>query len=303
MKKEILIIGLLLGAMSGAVASVTNIMVKVVDETGVPIQDVKTTIVVNAQGERKKTEGVTDTNGLFSAQGGFPARIGIGGQKDGYYRSVETFYLIPDNDSVELEPWGGRTLVLERIVDPQKGMLASTRSGASWIELPAYDKVVGFDVIESDWVAPYGKGNVADFVFTFSKDTTNKTLSYVLAFSNEGDGILEYPFNENDQSIFRWPHKAPLDGYNVTMKKSLIYERSSTVLTETEEMKMDTEVNYIFRVRTKYDENGNIESALYGKVKGELGMWPRPRDELRFKYWLNIDPHSRSLESTDSMFP
>ena len=33
------------------------------------------------------------------------------------------------------------------------------------IEVPAVDKPIGFDLMEYDWVAPYGKGKQSDLVF------------------------------------------------------------------------------------------------------------------------------------------
>lgn len=287
-------------AAKGMAASLSTVELKIVDETGAPIKGVRALIEIDGE-DYKKYEGVTGTNGLFSAQGKIPALVGYDGQKEGYYRSLENFYFLPDKSrpGSRIEK---RTLTMRKIIDPKEGKRGSTRSGSSWLEIPAYDKAIGFDLLESDWVAPYGKGKDADFVFTFSKDTTNKTLSYVLTFSNDGDGIMEYPF-KNIQSVFRWPHNAPLDGYNTSLKKYLIYESSPAVLSSKEEMKMNTEINYIFRVRTQYDATGNIASALYGKISGELGMWPVKRDVLKFGYWLNTDPTSRSLESTHPTSP
>ncbi len=33
------------------------------------------------------------------------------------------------------------------------------------IEIPEINKPVGFDLVEGDWVTPYGKGKQADFIF------------------------------------------------------------------------------------------------------------------------------------------
>lgn len=284
-------------------AQETNITVKVIDEVGHPLTGVNAVISFNALGNIQKKEGVTDTNGFFSAQVEVPCKVGIGGIKEGYYRSVDNFYLVPNNGKVVFEPWGGRTLILRKVLEPKSGKLASTQRGVSWLAIPVYGKTIGFDVLESDWVAPYGKGQVADFVFTFSKDTEKKSFAYVLSFSNHGDGIMEYQFNKNGQSFFKWPHIAPLSGYTSPVERMTGYNRSGLVVPYEKKMRKKNEINYIFRVQTKFDDEGNVESALYGKITGEIGLSTKPKDELRFGYWLNVDPHSRSLESTDSMFP
>jgi len=60
-------------------------------------------------------------------------------------------------------------------------------------------------------------------------------------------------------------------------------------------------LQYIFRIRTQYDAQGNIISAYYGKIRGAIQMtWDK---EFMFGYWLNTDPTSRSLESTHPYSP
>ena len=57
-------------------------------------------------------------------------------------------------------------------------------------------------------------------------------------------------------------------------------------------------VNYIFRIRTQYDNEGNIKSAYYGRIKGDIINMRANRREM-LNYWINTDPTSRSLESID----
>jgi hypothetical protein len=304
MRKRVMC-GVVLVICSGVIAAPrANITIRVVDEAGTPIQGASTSIHFEMYPDRVKSfEGLTDTNGLFSAQEETDINVTEIAEKDGYYKSSEThFFKALSADQTRYEPWDEiRTLVLRKIIEPKEGLLGSTRIGAaSWLEIPAYEQDVGLDVLESDWVAPYGKGKTADFVFTFSKDTEQKTLSYVLTFSNTGDGIMEYSFNRGNRSLFKWPHKAPLDGYASTLERMTGYDRSRAVIPAEKKMR---EVHYMFRVRTKFDNEGNIKSALYGKIAGEIELSAKPKDELRFGYWLNTDPISRSLESTNPYSP
>ncbi|QBG49017.1 hypothetical protein EGM51_17015 [Verrucomicrobia bacterium S94] len=53
-------------------------------------------------------------------------------------------------------------------------------------------------------------------------------------------------------------------------------------------------MNYIFRVRTQVDDEGNITSACYGKISGPFGLgWA---DWVNWVYWFNPVPNERSLE-------
>lgn len=283
--------------MKVSAVSVTNIAVKVVDEKGGALRSVRTTVVFNAGGKRIKREGVTDANGLFSAQGEVPAKVGVGGEKEGYYRSIDNFVITLGENCAGSRAY---TLTLRAISDPQEG----NKSGYSG-NIPKMNESLGFDVVAGDWVAPYGKGMVSDFVFTCFNDTTNKVASYILAFSNPGDGIIEYPRNKKGQSIFWWPHTAPLDGYIPELKKKKNYSGQygdDSVLPEYTEVSSETyEMLHIFRVRTQYDDEGNITSAYYGKIPSAIGItW---NNQLGFGYWLNTDPHSRSMESTDPYSP
>ena len=51
---------------------------------------------------------------------------------------------------------------------------------------------------------------------------------------------------------------------------------------------------YAFRIRTVYDEGGNIKSAYYGKIYGDFDM--TGLDGVRFLYYLNPTPNDRNLE-------
>jgi hypothetical protein len=109
-------------------------------------------------------------------------------------------------------------------------------------------------------------------------------------FSNPLDGIQEYLPPEDLQSSFIFPYIAPTNGY----KKSL-YQYNINKPYESARTTQKENVNYIFRVRTETDADGNIVSACYGRIGGELRI--SRKGQLQFTYWFNLDPHSRSLES------
>ena len=303
MKIHIWTVLVVLIARAGLTAVETNLTIKVVDDDGTALGDVQSVVIIDSKDGRRTTNMVTDTNGCFAINVRIPARISFDGQKNGYYRSIDNFYLVPNNNYAELEPWGGRTLTLRKIKDPQKGMQVARGKGKPR-DFPVYDHEIGFDLLAGDWVAPYGKGQVTDFTFLVSVDKESKITYYAVEFQNEGDGIQEYsfmpPFNS---SRFKWPHKAPLDGYKTCLKKKYIWGGDQTRLPDFEEYpEYDTirtkPLNYIFRTRTQYDEDGNITSAYYGRINGDIIDLRYHKREM-LNYWINTDPTSRSLESID----
>ena len=63
----------------------------------------------------------------------------------------------------------------------------------------------------------------------------------------------------------------------------------------------DTDENrcYTFRIRSRYDERGNLAEARYGKIYGDFkfeGHLDRGIISVRFLYYLNPTPLDRNLE-------
>jgi hypothetical protein len=58
-------------------------------------------------------------------------------------------------------------------------------------------------------------------------------------------------------------------------------------------------LGYFVRVRTILDENGNVKSALYGKIRGDIDLYvgtKAPQAGLGFVYYLNPESNSRNVE-------
>lgn len=273
-----------------------NVKVEVVDESGSPMQDALVTISFGINDVWHDLEGLTDTNGQFSAKEETYPRVGIGAKKDGYYRSVRTVFL--ELVGQPQDHYSSRQKTYEIMLRKKKEVKEMLHKRIQQLPIPVYEQPVGFDVKQGDWVTPYGKGKVSDFLFTVARANGMATF-YTLSFSNEGDGAQEYQLL-NTASLFKWPHQAPLKGYLRFIQKEIRYSREVAVSPGLA-VKKDSDVNYIFRVRTKFDENGDIVSALYGKVRGEIKI--RSKGHLHFQYWLNEDMFSQSLESTHKLFP
>lgn len=279
---------------------------QVIDEAGVPVEDAE----VDAgfiEASSVSVGGRTDTNGLCTVQGPCSGGAGSSITKGGYYRSGGGYgWKFKDINKLRnrFEPWNPTvTVVMKKIRNP---VAMIHRDGRKSFKFPVFDQPVGFDFEKGDFTAPYGKGVHSDFIVTASKITNVlQGVTVRFAFPNERDGILPFPFDKNDTSSFKWPYEAPLDGYTNSLSKYwklyeevVDYSKAYPTNPHTEIHKKhetniqdDKEINYIFRVRSQVDENGNLIRACYGKIEGDILVG----GGFRFRYWFNPD-WTRNLE-------
>ena len=159
-------------------------------------------------------------------------------------------------------------------------------------KVPTYNQPIGYDLEMDSFVKPHGNGLHSDLFFEFKRafeNSQNYEVSCTVSFPNEQDGIQEVNFSKK-QAAFQWPYLAPTNNY-----KSLMTWRSARANAKPVVHNFDEKrVNYIFRIRTQTDEEGNITSACYGKIEGAFGLgWA---DWVNWVYWFNPVPNERSLE-------
>jgi len=164
-----------------------KVTVKVVDELSNPVENAD--VVVGFQGAGPQgikdvaVRGITGVDGVFSASGKTIDHIAYAAEKKGYYKSYVEYHFRSSSNG-RWQPWNQEfTLVLRKIENPVPMYAREFR-----LELPISDKPVGFDLIEYDWVAPYGKGQHSDFIF-------KTTGSYVNEY--EFDNKLEIYFGSS----------------------------------------------------------------------------------------------------------
>ncbi len=284
--------------------------IKVLDEAGNAVSDAKVLINVpnmtgwGWEGKGKDYIHSTDNNGICAVQIEYKGYAGFIVSKDSYYKTIGNILL--KKSSGLIQGWESLTIeVVLKKIGNMVPMYAKREHG----KLPPTGAEYGYDLTKGDWVAPYGKGETADFIFKFEGSrreepgTTRFPEVYfdytlTLAFSNPDDGIqsvLAPPpaggqsiGNVQNNSELRLAHEAPDVGYEKFLKLRTLREKGKSSYDNT---RLDQ--NYYFRVRTKRDDKGNIISALYGKISGnfEFGM-----GYVDFVYYLNPDPSSRSLE-------
>jgi len=231
-------------------------------------------------GAKRPQEGMTDAEGkvILIDQSIFP--ISIYATKDGYYRSHTELPIYRETNVGKYEPINNpqATLLLREMRNP-------IPMYAKRVELISPDKgnKVGYDFEVGDWVAPHGRGKVADmYVLSELSQRGPRDFDHTITitFPNEYDGIQEV-FYETP-SEFKSDYLAPENGYQPSWK----YIRTRRP-GEGEKGNVNPNRNYLLRVRTKADKSGKIESANYIKIYGEIP---------RFSYYFNPTANDRNLE-------
>jgi hypothetical protein len=267
-----------------------------VDDSGQLVSGAKVGVGFDGPGGKYSGEnGVTGEDGSFSASGACLGKIQYSAKKTGYYSS-HYHYNFKSMGVFRWEPWNPRLNVLLRKIENPVPMYA--RKPVRSIEIPVTDSDVGFDLLEFDWVSPYGKGVIADFIFRLERQGNKNSdfdATLTVRFSNKFDGIQLYRESRNDGNEFYLPRFAPEGEY----QKQLILREWRT----TEERRVNRnfdflagDINYIFRVRSE-EENNKLKKAMYGKILGSISFDTifSKIGTIHFSYHLNPD-YTRNLE-------
>jgi hypothetical protein len=302
MKLKIMFLGMIfLHPLTGCSAiPATKTTLNVVDyETGLPMSNavVRTAFLLEDHWDKpdkyEKIEKNADAHGQCVLEGNdldhyFNVRINA----PEYYESLIKIEAKKINRALNRwEPWNPTIEVKMR---PIKYPVPMIHKRFEWkLKIPVFNMPIGFDLEMGDWMEPYGNGRVSDFVFSVTHLVPQeKGVHYVLAFSNPTDGIQEYQFPPDIHSDFLWPYEALAMGYVSRLDKYYVLDFPK--VNGAPEYNLKKDVNYLIRVRSKVDKDGNIVSACYGKIKGEIDI--TKDGEFKFEYWFNPIPNERSLE-------
>jgi len=280
---------------------------RVITEDGSPIEGVKVRAGFRGYSTNPAVdEGLTDEEGLFTASGDTQYEVTASIRKKGYYHSGYTY---GGGDFTGIsgikgfrrwEPWNPTiTVMLKKIKNPVALYMRNLgqRSRLGDIENTMPELEVGYDLIASDWVVPHGSGTHSDFIFKLEKNhITNTNFRDVLTimFSNPGDGIQPYYVEKDNSSTFKVPYHAPNSGYDNELIQ--VYEHRPNKIFVSNFRK---DQNYFFRIRSELDKEGNVISALYGKVEGNIMFAASNKIKaawLKFKYFVNPEPNDTNLE-------
>lgn len=284
-------------AISGLLRT-AKVTLVVVEESNQPIEGTNAGIVFETNRGLGRVgmnlhpiNGLTDSEGKFSAQHKNDSNyVHFGVEKKGYYFSSGE-YRFKDRQLGRWQPWNHELKIMMRKIGNPVPMYAQKIDG----EIPVVGKKVGFDLEIGDWVSPYGKGVVSDLSFFLGKNLNDKkhlNSELSISFREKFDGIIHLSEELENGSEFKLPRFAPLEGYQGTFTLAVTKEHGKGF---SETFKRDD--NYIFRVRSREDENGEFEKGMYGKILGPIKFAPfrSKTAAIEFKYYLNPD-FTRNLE-------
>ncbi len=284
--------------------------VHVVDESGKPISAAHASIMFNQDavslGKNIELKEITDDNGNFTGEGYSEYGLPVFRQllsKDGYYNSGVMLPNFANPVDGKWQPWNGvYTTIMRRIGNPIP--LYARRIE---VQIPSNTQPCGFDLLEADWVAPFGKGKISDFVVTITnlqyRNSNDFDVAAKVSFSNADDGIQEIQLpKEFTNSVFKWPRLAPENGYQSKFDAHHLWLNLPTGSGKLIETSNESQA-YFFRVRTSI-QNGKILSALYGKIQGGIfiGVNDAKACAIGFSYYLNPTSLDRNLEFRSNLF-
>jgi len=275
-----------------------KVTARVVDDAGQPVSGANVVVLGSyAHLEAPWREGVSDEDGLFTAELASDSTLSFKAEANGFHRVSRMYYAFTDGklarQTGRWKPWNPTVVIrLRKRGDPIPMFVHRVASE----ELPVLNEEVGFDLLKGDWTVPHGDGEVADFLFRGVRDFDEKpdypSDVLRLTFSNEADGLIELRQRYGDSYGLLLPAVAPENGYTTKWEW-----RPGLMTSEPEEgwtvsVNNDQDNNYYFRVRSRLDEKGNIVSAMYGKIYWGIGFgngtYPE-RFPIRFLYYLNPD--------------
>ena len=296
---------LMLGNTGRADVGEFQITFNVMDEFGKPMPNVRlgaaflqSKVLAPATANdlsEKQIDVLTDTNGqaIIKSSSAYDRRVSYGFDPvPGYYNAIGGKYTFQDVKSGKWRPWNPTIEVKFRQMINPIPMYA--KRVETHIKEPS--KRFGYDLVVGDWVAPEGKGQTTDVFFDVSgywKTNNDSNSILTISFPNQGDGIQ--PFLPIDNSAFKSPREAPEDGYQNDIE--LHRMRSDKLPPSNWIDDNNNKADYFFRVRTIVDVNGNIKSALYGKIYGGFRFGGAANNcYLQGDYFLNPEPNSRNME-------
>jgi len=213
---------------------ISKITIRAVDNDGNPIDNA--TVVASYDFPKgmgmgwgtatKYADGSTDKDGFFTITHKAAGRCNFSLSKEGFYDSSKSYKFKGRLLLFAWSPWNPTMVIkLKRKKNPTK-MYAKSISNMNAKKVPALDTPIGYDLEQGDWVAPYGKGVIKDFIFVckaIHRGYKDWEASYTLTFSNEHDGIQEYFAQKGNQSEYYWPYEAPEEGYQKEIRWSTFH--------------------------------------------------------------------------------
>lgn len=283
-------------ALHGAEAKVT---LRVVDSEGKEVPDASVNLTFAFRQQNKPLKGLTDSNGLFVAQGTLTEDIIYRVTKAEYYETFDRFFMAKAaTRCVKDGRWIPWNPIVEVVLKEKRKPIPMYVKNVD-IKLPKKEQPYGFDLLAGELIQPYGKGQIADIVITCGGDkppplSRNYYETLTMSCGSLGGGFIQM---KKDQSSYLCSiHCAPQDGY----------KQQIDAFTDSKEGRLPKkieigQVDYIvFRTRVQQDKDGNVISGHYGKIYGPVNFGIMANNQegagVSFIYYFNPTPNDRNLE-------
>ena len=193
------------------------------------------------------------------------------------------------------------------------------------VELRDYERGIGgfdgtnsvlrFDLMEGDWLPPYGKGEVADMRIDTRVDRTETERRFLPQDGQWGvlqfyDFVAKVELHDGDYLLSEDVRASA--GIKI---RSVVRDGSARSITRTKGKRKQIDGNkdwrceyfsdsvpnrcYTFRIRTRRNDKGELVEAYYGKIYGDFEFEGDDKKGLigvKFLYYLNPKSLDRNLE-------
>ena len=259
---------------------------KILDDAGRPVPDVSCRGWIrefDIKGGGRSYSLMSDTNGIVTIHGKCSVSFTAFFMKEGYYMSRLEPCLDEDGKGSAIvdgkwQPYGEtRTVVLKRIKNPYAVKVFSGEQCHR--KIPVFEQWLPFDMEQSDWLAPYGKGKYGDVLLRFEKAGSGRVGDFAYSMeacftNNPHAGFYCKPMDEF--SDLKTDYHADTNANYSTRYRFLI-----DVINKHPPKQIGCADNsyLVFRTRTRVDENGNLVGAHYGKY---CEGWSSDAKEMQF---------------------
>ena len=266
------------------------------DSCGQPCTNVAVSVFAYAAyGKKGETTVIhTDTNGLaviaLKTTGGIKYSI-VG---EGYYKTTGEFtFLKSYADWVKGGKWQPWNPTIEVTLKEKRNPIPMH---VKWVEceIPLWNQPIGYDLEKGDWVVPHGKGKYADMFLCYDEDIVNLKTDFAKSFRIEFPGSCNgaYVKAKTTFSDFVSDYEAATNGYVNIFEYGIQY-RAGHILKAT---RFERDNYFVFRTRSRVDDNGNLLTANYGKIYGAFEYSVGPNRYVRFSHYFNPNSNDRNLE-------
>ena len=284
MKSSFLLIGCLIALQSHALkkdpsyrdarrnGATAKMVLRIVNDDGVPVPsaDVDVFMGMNFRPKGYSIAGRTDSNGVFVVKGKTCGdEIVINVAKSGFYRTSKTLRFAEMGHEHEVrdgrwQPYGRTEDVFLR--DIRNPVEMSRENFWKFKYTTTINTWIGYDIKENDFVAPNGKGIVADFEVYIDWDgewlPAYTGMAVKIRFVEPFGGY--YACDTKGESAFKGPYSALPDSINQTSAE--FSERISDNGKRREQKKFDAGKCWVVRSRCKISPEGKLLEANYSTI-------------------------------------